>query len=202
MNNCSLMSVNTRASRPGQRRRRERSIAGDWLENQPNQLAMALERHLAGGGPFVFDDGYHKFSCFTIYSAPSKKSRHGSTHAGLSRHCQDCPAVVMWKYRDKKLYGTWGYHRERRRCTHPIEILYMRRTDGNHRSRGVLWLTRCTLPFCPTWPPSCHVSRREADRILGREERLAGFVYRVDHDFIVPSKRSGPVLSGPSARKC
>ena len=67
-----------------------------------------LNDTLAGGGPVVFDDGYHKFSLFIdLVGGVEKVVAWIDETPILGGVCQDCPAVIMWKYRGKKVYGVW-----------------------------------------------------------------------------------------------
>lgn len=108
---------------------------------------------LSGGGPTVFDDGYHKFSLAIYFLGPVEKVVAWIDQTAVVPGIyNDVPAVVMWKYKDKPLYGTWDivssdemyitskYYT----CDERVEMT---------GSRGVIWVTRCTGTLMPEVAP-------------------------------------------------
>ncbi len=198
MNNCSLMSVNT----PGVKAR-AKGVEGSeelpetgWKIN-PTSWLWRLNDTLAGGGPFVFDDGYHKFSLFyDLFGAIEKVTAWIDTTPVLAGICQDCPAVVMWKYRDKKLYGTWDItasddmyiQSKYYTCDERMEIT---------GSRGVLWLTRCTATLLPDVAPIVMYRDGKLTEFWEEKNDWQDSFIGSTHDFIDAIKDNRePVLSG------
>ncbi len=154
MNNCGLNSINVPAAKI-----RAKSVDGaDELPKtgwrvDPLSWVWRLNDTLAGGGPLVFDDGYHKFSLFyDLFGAVEKVNAWIDQTTVVGGITQDCPAVIMWKYQDKKLYGVWDITSSEEMyiqskyytCDERMEIT---------GSRGVLWLTRCTATLQPNIAP-------------------------------------------------
>ena len=65
-----------------------------------------MDKGLVGGGMQVFDDGYHKFS--QAYDIGGEVEK---VYAWIDQtFVMDCPALIMWKYRDgeRARYGTYN----------------------------------------------------------------------------------------------
>ncbi|HPD02571.1 MAG TPA: Gfo/Idh/MocA family oxidoreductase [Clostridia bacterium] len=112
-----------------------------------------LNETLAGGGPVVFDDGYHKFSLFMdLLGDVEKVSAWIDSTPVFGNLCQDSPAVVMWKYKDKKVYGVWDIT-----CADDMYVKGKYYTCDERLevtgSRGVVWLTRCTAEMLDSVAP-------------------------------------------------
>jgi len=168
----------------------------------PSSWLWRLNDTLCGGGPVVFDDGYHKFSLFIdLLGGVEKVCAWIDETPALPGLMQDVPAVIMWKYAGKKVYGVWDvtsapelyvkgkYYT----CDERMEVT---------GTRGVLWLTRCTAEMLDTIAPV----------LLYRDGKLTEFwdvpsdwqdaFIHSTHDFIeaVRDKRE-PVLSGERGRE-
>lgn len=154
MNNCGLNSINTPAAKL-----RAKNIDGacdlpqtGWRVD-PLSWVWRLNDTLSGGGPLVFDDGYHKFSVFhDLFGDVEKVNAWIDETPVVCGISQDSPAVIMWKYANKKLYGVWDIttsdemyiQSKYYTCDERMEIT---------GSRGVLWLTRCTATLLPDVAP-------------------------------------------------
>lgn len=112
-----------------------------------------LNDTLSGGGPLVFDDGYHKFSVLLdLLGDVEKVNAWIDETAVLPGVYQDCPGVIMFKYRDKKVYGVFEImdakdmfiESKYYNCDERLELT---------GSRGVVWVTRCTGTLMPTVAP-------------------------------------------------
>lgn len=154
MNNCELNSSNMPAAKM-----HARSVEGaeklpetGW-KIDPTSWTWRLNDTLAGGGPLVFDDGYHKFSLFYDFLGKVEKVTAMIDETPVVGNItQDCPAVIMWKYADRKVYGVWDItssddmyiQSKYYTCDERMEVT---------GSRGVLWLTRCTATLLPDVAP-------------------------------------------------
>jgi len=118
---------------------------GSWI--------WRLNDTLSGGGPFIFDDGYHKFSIIMhMMGSVEKVFAWIDCSQVMPGIYQDCPAAVIWKHRDGKKYGVMevvdskdmyiqsNYYT----CDERMEIT---------GTRGVLWVTRCTAAMLPQVAP-------------------------------------------------
>ena len=168
----------------------------------PASWIWRLNDSLCGGGPVVFDDGYHKFSLFLdLVGGVEKVCAWIDETPALPGIMQDLPAVVMWKYADKKVYGVWDIT--------AAPDLYVK---GNYYTcderlevtgtRGVLWLTRCTAQMLDQVAPV----------VLYRDGKVTEY-WDVPHDWqdafihstidFIESIRDNrePILSGERGRE-
>lgn len=156
MNNAGLGSVNTpnpsgRAKKAGVELTGELKETG-W-EIDTKSWLWRLNDTLAGGGPLVFDDGYHKFSIILhMLGEVEKVSAWIDSTQVLPGIYQDCPATIMWKHRNGKVYGIMEIvdskdmyiQSKYYTCDERMEIT---------GSRGIIWVTRCTGTLLPTVAP-------------------------------------------------
>jgi len=123
-------------------------------EIDPKSWLWRFNHSLSGGGPTVFDDGYHKFSVIMYMLGEVEKviAWIGKTQI-IPGIYNDSPATVMWKHKgDRPLYGVWDIMQSDEMyvqskyytCDERVEIT---------GSRGVLWITRCTATMLPDVAP-------------------------------------------------
>lgn len=161
-----------------------------------------LNGSLCGGGPAVFDDGYHKFSLFLdLLGTVEKVTAWIDETPVIPGVNQDLPAVIMWKYADKKVYGVWDI------TSAPDMYVKGKYYTCDERmevtgTRGVLWLTRCTAEMLEDVAPV----------VLYRDGKITQY-WDVPHDWqdafihstqdFIESIRDGrePLLSGERGRE-
>ncbi len=156
MNNGGLCSAN----RPGAEARTKQAVkqTGEALtqtgwEVDPASWLWRLNDTLAGGGPLVFDDGYHKFSIIMhMMGDVEKVSAWIDSSPVLPGVYQDCPAMVMWKHKGGKRYGVMDI------VDSPEMYVQSKYYTCDERmeltgTRGVLWVTRCTASMLPMVAP-------------------------------------------------
>ncbi|MHB2019172.1 MAG: Gfo/Idh/MocA family protein [Candidatus Xenobia bacterium] len=91
-----------------------------------------------GGGPNIFDHGFHVFSLADFLMGPVE-----SVFAWIQPGPVDRPAVISWRHQDSGRYGTWDTAGSRElvvrsryyTCDERVQIV---------GSRGVLWINRCS----------------------------------------------------------
>ena len=119
----------------------------------PKSWAWRMNDTLSGGGPLVFDDGYHKFSVIMhMFGDVEKVYAWIDTTAVLPGLYQDCPATIMWKHKSGKQVGVMDIVDSKDMyieskyycCDERMEIT---------GSRGIIWVTRCTAEMMPTVAP-------------------------------------------------
>lgn len=164
--------------------------------------AWRLNDSLSGGGPVVFDDGYHKFSLFIdLLGDVEKVCAWIDETKILGGICQDCPAVIMWKYNDKKLYGVWditsseGLYIKGKyyTCDERMEVT---------GSRGVLWLTRCTAEMLSEVAPVIMYKDGKITEYWDMPHDWQDSFIKSTHDFIDSIKYDRePVLTGERGRE-
>ena len=114
-----------------------------------------MEEATCGGGPLVFDDGYHKFSlAYHFLGQPEKVfafidatpvigSMAVKADGTKVQFYEDAPAMITWKARGVPRYGIFDItyspdmeiNTNYYSCDERVEIT---------GSKGIIWVTRCT----------------------------------------------------------
>jgi len=203
MNNASLASRNmpsiTKKTKTGSG---NEEVAETGWEVNPKSWLWRLNDTLSGGGPFVFDDGYHKFSTIMYLLGDVEKVAAwiDETQIVPGVH-DDVPAVIMWKHKDKKVYGIWdiissdemfiksNYYT----CDERVEIT---------GSRGVIWVTRCTATLLPDVAPVVMYRDGKLTEFWDMKHDWADSFEASTRDFVDAIKNDRePVLSGERGRE-
>ncbi|NCA67183.1 MAG: Gfo/Idh/MocA family oxidoreductase [Clostridia bacterium] len=154
MTNCGLNSQNA----PAAKLRAKMANVDEKLETtgwkvDVRSLAWRVNESLAGGGPIVFDDGYHKFSTIMYMLGDVEKVNAWIEYTPvLPGVCQDAPAVIMWKHKNKNVFGVFDVtsademyiNSKYYTCDERLELT---------GSRGIIWVTRCTATLLPEIAP-------------------------------------------------
>ncbi|OGO51696.1 MAG: hypothetical protein A2148_10000 [Chloroflexi bacterium RBG_16_68_14] len=114
--------------------------------------AWRLDEALSGGGPSVFDHGYHIFSSAMFFLGHVERvfAWIGKTEVAPGVFW-DTPSYIMWKHHQGQRYGMWETVGSR-------ELAVPSKYYGNDEwleitgSRGVIWVTRCTGEMLPLPP--------------------------------------------------
>lgn len=206
MNTGSLCSVNA----PGAATRAK--LAGVDMETlglketgwkvDPKSWAWRMNDTLSGGGPLVFDDGYHKFSVIMhMFGDVEKVFAWIDTTAVLPGLYQDCPATVMWKHKSGKQYGVMDIVDSKDMyieskyycCDERMEIT---------GSRGIIWVTRCTATMMPELAPVVMYKDGKTTEYWDMPADWGDSFKNSTLDFIDALKNDRePVLSGERARE-
>lgn len=156
MNNGGLGSLNAPASKM-----RAKSVGVELKDDlkptgwkvDPLSWAWRLNETLSGGGPVVFDDGYHKFSIIMHMLGEVEKVNAWIDYTPVMPGIyQDSPATIMWKHKGNKVYGVLDISSSKDMyveskyytCDERMEIT---------GSRGIIWVTRCTATLMPSVAP-------------------------------------------------
>lgn len=153
MNNGGLCSCNTPASKIRAKKAGVTDLEPTGWKVDTLSWTWRLNDTLSGGGPVVFDDGYHKFSIIMYMLGDVEKVSAWIDHTpvlmGLE---QDSPATIMWKQKDKKVYGVFDIT-----CSDEMYIQSKYYTCDERMeitgSRGIIWVTRCTATLLPEVAP-------------------------------------------------
>ena len=156
MNNAGLGSLNAPASK-ARAKMAGVELCGDLKPTgwkiDPMSWTWRLNDTLSGGGPVVFDDGYHKLSVIMYMLGDVEKVNAWIDKTPiLPGLYQDSPATIMWKHKGKKVYGVWDIYNSNDMyieskyytCDERMEIT---------GSRGIIWVTRCTATLMPSVAP-------------------------------------------------
>jgi len=133
------------------------SLSGGW--NVPlDAWEWRFDDERCGGGPLVWDDGYHKFSIANYFLGEVEKVKAWIDCTGVFDDEQepptvlDAPAAIMWKYKKPRCYGS-------------MDVTYSRK--GNFDSdyyaaderveitgeKGYIWINQCTAHSVKDEPP-------------------------------------------------
>ncbi len=122
-------------------RMRTLSGKGGW-EVPLEAWAWRVDEKTCGGGPFVFDDGYHKFSMALYLLGDVEKVFAWMEELTIGEgRAVDAPSICIWKYREGKKFGsidfTWAYNMY-------IQSDYYAADDRVEitGTDGVIWITR------------------------------------------------------------
>ena len=171
-------------------------------EIDPKSWLWRFNDTLSGGGPTVFDDGYHKFSLILYLLGDVEKVCAWIDKTQIIPGVyNDSPAVVMWKHRDKPLYGVWDImssdemfvRSKYYTCDERVEIT---------GSRGVLWVTRCTGTMLPEVAPVVMYRDGKLTEYWDMKHDWADAFEASTRDFTCAvANGSEPVLSGEQGRE-
>ena len=205
MNNASLASRNMLTARKkvntGCTKMDESLVETGWKVD-PKSWVWRLNDTLSGGGPTVFDDGYHKFSTIIYMLGDVEKVTAWIDETPvLPGIYNDVPAVIMWKHKDKKVYGVWDImssddmyvQSKYYTCDERVEIT---------GSRGVIWVTRCTASMLPDVAPVVMYRDGKLTQFWDMKHDWADSFDASTRDFVdaVKNERE-PVLSGVMGRE-
>ena len=117
------------------------SAAGGW-EVPLESWAWRVKEETCGGGPFVFDDGYHKFSIALYLLGEVEKVFAWMEVMPLGEGmCVDAPSICIWKHKEGGRFGsidfTWAYDLY-------IKSDYYSADDRVEvtGTEGIIWVTR------------------------------------------------------------
>ena len=168
----------------------------------PKTWLWRLNSSLSGGGPTVFDDGYHKFSTVLYMLGDVEKVMAWIDETPVVPGVyNDVPAVIMWKHKGKKLYGVWDIMNSDEMyvqskyytCDERMEIT---------GSRGVLWVTRCTACMLPDIAPVLMYRDGKLHEFWDMKCDWADSFEASTRDFVDAVKNGRePVLSGERGRE-
>jgi predicted dehydrogenase len=134
---------------------RVKVIGGAGREGWPvpwTAWAWRLDEAQSGGGPSVFDHGYHIFSIAMFFLGHVERIFAWIDKTVVTPEVfWDAPSYIMWKYRDGQRYGCWE-------TVGAPELVVASKYYSNDEwveitgSRGVIWVTRCSGEMLPLPP--------------------------------------------------
>ena len=134
---------------------RVKVIGGGGREGWPVPLsawAWRMDDAQSGGGPSVFDHGYHIFSIAMFFLGHVERVFAWiDKTAVMPEVFWDAPSYIMWKHRDGQRYGCWE-------TVGSPELVVSSKYYSNDEwveitgSRGVIWVTRCSGEMLPLPP--------------------------------------------------
>ena len=205
MNNAALASRNmpimNKKAGPGCAEVDEGVKETGWYVT-PGSWLWRFNDTLSGGGPTVFDDGYHKFSTIMYMLGDVEKVVAWIDETPVMPGVfNDVPAVIMWKHKDKKVYGVWDImssdemfvESKYYTCDERIEIT---------GSRGVIWVTRCTATMLPSVAPVVMYRDGKLTEFWDMKHDWADSFEASTRDFVDAIKNDRePILSGERGKE-
>ncbi|MCL2865564.1 MAG: Gfo/Idh/MocA family oxidoreductase [Lachnospiraceae bacterium] len=171
-------------------------------EIDPKSWLWRFNVTLSGGGPTVFDDGYHKFSIATYFMGAIEKVSAWIDQTPVAPGVyNDVPGTIMWKYKDKKLYGIWDIvnaeemyiNSKYYTCDERVEIT---------GSRGIIWVTRCTATLMEDVAPVVMYRDGKRHEFWDMKHDWADSFEACTKDFIEAIKNDRePLLSGEAGKE-
>ncbi len=180
------------------------SLGGGW-EVPADAWEWRLDANTCGGGPLVWDDGYHKFSIAEYFLGEVEKVKAWIDYTGVFEDDQDSPtvldspSVLIWKYKAPRTYGS-------------MEVTYSR--DGNFSSsyytaderveitgdKGYIWINQCTARTIRNEAPLITYISGELTEYNNLETNwISSFTAAIDHFIDAILNDSNAELNGEKA---
>jgi predicted dehydrogenase len=154
-----------------------------------------------GGGPVIFDHGYHIFSIVLYFLGAVEKTFAWIEQVEVSPGLiLDNPAMIMWKHRDATKYGSWE-------SVASPELVIRSKYYADEEfiditgSKGVIWLNRCSGMMLEG-PALVLYRDGETTAFHDLETDWASSFVRAGHDFVAAVQEGRECsLTGSEARE-
>ena len=185
-------------------------VGGPGMPVDIKALIWRRRTDLCGGGPWIYDDGIHKFS-MALWLMDQKRVESVYSWIDFFFTIQDAPSIIFWKYpiknsNDLPKYGSMQftlapnlyYPTNYYDCDEFIEI------SG---TKGIMWINQCTsggnfLSKTPQFPPIVVYSEGEEKKYgenLPRDWRYS-FINSTEHFIEVILNGGDPIYTGEQGR--
>ena len=117
--------------------------AGDGWTVPGRAWRWRLDEELCGGGPCIFDHGYHIFSIATFLLGPVEEVFAWILSSEIAGVAIDRPALVCWKHTAPNRLGSWD-------TTGSTKLLVPSKYYTNDErvqiigERGIIWINHCS----------------------------------------------------------
>jgi len=155
-----------------------------------------LDYEECGGGPAIYDDGFHKISIARSFFGDVESVR---AWIDMSLGVVDVPAMITWRHRDGRL-GVWEV------TTSPGMMVKGKYYGADERveiigDEGYLWVTRCTAQLLDI-PPLFHYRDGKTETYDDMRDDWGDSFHDSGWDFIdsILADRQ-PALSGEDGRE-
>lgn len=153
--------------------------------------AWRIDEGLSGGGPAIFDHGYHVFSLVRWLFGDVEEvfAWIGRTQVAPGVEF-DSPALIFWKHSDDGRFGSWE-------TINTPQLVVRSKYYSNDEwleitgTRGVLWVTTCTGEMLNA-PPILLYRDGETTEITDVESDWASSFTAATHDWIRAIRHGGP----------
>ena len=154
----------------------------------------------SGGGPLVFDHGYHLFSLAYDLMGPIKRVNAWIDKSMIRPGIYlDAPAVIMFQFQGKRKYGTLDF------ASTPNMVMDTRYYSDDDRveiigDKGILIINRCTAKTLAYPPLVLFKDGNTTEVPVDRYEWSDSFIDCTRHLIEVLTKGGDPKLNGKTAR--
>lgn len=162
--------------------------------------AWRFNEQRCGGGPLVFDHGYHIFSLAYYLMGSVKRVYAWIDHSPVvPTRSIDAPAVIMFQFAASRRYGVMDFAYTPRT---KIESLYYADDDRVEviGDRGILFVNRCTARTVDLPPLMLFRDGKTTAIPVDRVEWHDSFVDCTRHLIQVLTEGGQPILDGPTGK--
>lgn len=164
-----------------------------------------FDEEKSGGGPLIFDHGYHLFSLAYYLMGPVERvyawMAKSPVGGGVPRRVAevDAPATIMFQFKSPRRYGLLDF-------THTpdmvMDSIYYADDDRVEviGDRGILFVNRCTARTVALPPLMMFRDGKTIEIPIDRCEWHDSFIDCTRHLIDVLQEGDQPVLDGPTAR--
>jgi predicted dehydrogenase len=156
-----------------------------------------LNEEVCGGGPTIFDDGYHKFSTAIFLLGAVER-----VHAWIDRTFAaiDAPAMISWAYKEGGRVGLIDA------TVSPSMTVRSKYYGADERveitgTEGAIWVTRCTGKLLDEPPLQLYRKGQVTSFEDVRCDWLDSFIDSTRHFVLAIRDGTDPVLSGEKGKE-
>jgi predicted dehydrogenase len=177
------------------------SMAQTGWEVPLQAWAWRIVQEMCGGGPCLFDDGYHKWSvAIDLLGDVEKVFAWIGAREMLPGISIDAPAVVAWKYADRDLFGVCDEMMSEELHI-PSKYYAIDERMEVTGTKGVIWVMKWTADMLGV-PPVIMYRDNEITRFEDLRHDWADSFHDSTHHFIDAVKNdTEPVLTGEKGRE-
>ncbi|MFX0021705.1 MAG: Gfo/Idh/MocA family protein [Candidatus Hermodarchaeota archaeon] len=183
---------------------------GPSMPTDMTSLLWRRKTELCGGGPWIYDDGIHKFS-MALWLMGEDKVESVYSWIDYFSSVQDSPSIIFWKYPnsnqdDIPKYGSMQFTLAQN-LYYPSNYYFCDEFIEISGKKGIMWINQCTcggnfLSKSPQFPPIVVYTGGKEQTYgsnLPRDWRYS-FINSTEH-FINVIKRGGePIYTGEQGR--
>ncbi len=180
------------------------SLGGGW-EVPLDAWMWRFDTERCGGGPIVWDDGYHKFSIAEYLLGEVSTVKAWIDKTGVYEDDDeppvivDSPAAVMWKYKSPRTYGTMDVTYSREGQFHSDYYAADERVEITG-DKGYVWINQCTAKALRDEAPIVTYVEGKLDEYPDIEsDWQASFDRGIEHFAHSILDNTEPILTGEKA---
>ena len=164
--------------------------------------AWRIVEEMCGGGPCLFDDGYHKWSvAIDLLGEVEKVFAWIGAKEIIPGVSVDSPGVVVWKYaRDKDIFGVCDAMISDELYIESKYYVIDERMEITGE-KGVIWVTKCTSDMLKVPAVIMYRDGKITEYEIERDDWADSFIECTHHFIDAVINDTEPVLSGEKGRE-